>query len=278
MFYLVLATISSALVSITMKLSEKGSGSLSLRLASNYLSCFLLGLVLEGGNMDTRSSGLLFTLLLSFSAGSLYLFSFKLLNRSIISNGIGLSGLFMKLGLIVPVLFSVLFFNEQLTFMKLSALLLILFSSFLLNRRKEGENISNLVLLLLLLFFGGLSDLPLKIFQEFGSTVQRGLFLPIAFLTSFLISSFGVISEKDQKSLRDVLLGVLIGIPNYFSAYFLLQSLYSIDASIAYPFYSGLTVIILFLVGKIVFKDRMDKKEIIPILLLFLSMLMLSIA
>lgn len=277
MLHLVSAIISSVLVSFLTRLAKDRSRNENMRLAVNYATCFTLGLVLESGKPASFHDGMAFTLFLAAFAGLLYLFSFVLLKESIKSNGVGISSLFMKLGLIATVLLSFVLFDERISAAKAAAIAITLLSVALLNRTEGEEKAHDLRLLLMLLLFGGLSDLPLKMFEYWGNAETMGLFLPSAFLVAFLVSVALTMMHHERMSKYDALFGFLIGIPNYLSSFFLLRALYDLPATIAYPIYSGSAVLILFLLGKLAFREKTGKKEIVPMVLLFSSLIMLSV-
>lgn len=276
MIHLIAATTSSILVSLLTRLAEDRSRNISARLAVNYITCFLLGIVLEAGDIASCPTGICHTLILSIIAGLLYLFSFILLKESIRINGVGISGLFMKLGLVVTVLCSIVFFKERISAIKTAAIAATILSVVLINRSNDGNKARNYDLLILLMLFGGLSDLPLKVFQAMGDESSSWMFLPSAFLTAFLISLIMAIKKKEAVSKYDIIFGIAIGIPNYLSSHFLLRSLYSMPAALAYPIYSGASVLILFILGKTAFREKTQQREIAPLILLFISLVMLS--
>ena len=277
MFHLIAATTSSIMVSLLTRIAEDRSKNAGARLAVNYITCFLLGLALERGNAAAICSGIPYILILSIIAGLLYLFSFILLKESIRINGVGISSLFMKLGLVVTVLCSLVFFKERISALKAGAIATAILSVVLINKSNDKNTARNYRLLILLMLFGGLSDLPLKVFQVVGNESSSWLFLPFAFLTAFIISFMMAIKKKEAITKYDIIFGIAIGIPNYLSSHFLLMALYSIPAAIAYPTYSGTSVLILFILGKTAFKEKTQNKEIAPLAMLFISLIMLSI-
>ena len=102
MFYLILAFCSSAMVSIVMRLSEyKVRGNIGM-LAVNYLVCTLISGGYALGTWPVLGPQLHLTAGFGVVNGLLYLVSFVLLQVNTRKNGIVLSSIFMKLGLLVP--------------------------------------------------------------------------------------------------------------------------------------------------------------------------------
>ena len=111
MIYLLLAIISSALVSIVMRTStNKVKGNIAM-LVTNYLVCTLLAAAFAGfGNLFPAADGFGNALGLGAVNGVLYLASFVLFQVNVKRNGVVLSSTFMKLGLLVPMVLSVFLF------------------------------------------------------------------------------------------------------------------------------------------------------------------------
>ena len=83
--------------------------------------------------------------------------------------------------------------------------------------------------------------------------------------------------KREKICKGDLLYGLLIGIPNYFSARFLLLSLETVDAVVAYPTYSVGTIIVVSFVGMIFFREKLNRKQLFAIALILLSLILLNI-
>ena len=114
MLNLLLAIASSALVSITMRLSERAIKNNTAMLAVNYIMCTFLSWAYTGfGKLYPIAEGRQLAAILGSINGILYLAGFVLLQRNIRTNGVVLSATFIKLGLLVSMAVSVVFFGER---------------------------------------------------------------------------------------------------------------------------------------------------------------------
>ena len=77
-------------------------------------------------------------------------------------------------------------------------------------------------------------------------------------------------------TLKDLLFGMLIGIPNYFSARFLLLALGSVDAVLVYPMYSAVTIIVVTLAGVLAFREQLSKKKAGALVLIVVAVCLLN--
>ena len=139
MLFLVFAILSSSAISIIMRISsDKVSGNLSM-LAVNYLTCAILGAAYTGFDLalpETPGSSL--TVGLGILNGILYLASFVLFQINTRKNGVVLSAIFMRLGLLVPIVVSVLFFHEIPTWLQIAGFCIAIGAIVLINLKKES--------------------------------------------------------------------------------------------------------------------------------------------
>ena len=116
MLFLLLAVVSSALISILMRISTNRISANLTMLAVNYLICALLGAAYTGFQpARPDAAGFSMMALLGIISGALYLGGFMLFQRNTRKNGIVLTSIFMKLGLLVPVVMSMALFREKPT-------------------------------------------------------------------------------------------------------------------------------------------------------------------
>ena len=116
MFSLLLAIASSSMISILMRLSNGKIKNNIGMLAINYITCLALSVYFTGADkLFPLGQDLPQTLGMGAIHGTLYLVSFVMLNLSTQRNGVVLSSIFMKLGLLVPMVVSILIFGEMPT-------------------------------------------------------------------------------------------------------------------------------------------------------------------
>ncbi|MBQ4638537.1 MAG: EamA family transporter [Clostridia bacterium] len=278
MIYLLLAIFSSAMVSIVMRLStgrvKDGMGMLSM----NYLCCLALSLAYTGvSNAFPALKGLGRTLFMGSINGVLYLLGFVLLQVNVRKNGVVLSGVFMKLGLLVPMVMSVLLFAEMPSVIQTVGFLLAVGAIVLINYEKDDKNSRFGFGLILLLLAGGSGDAMSKVFNEIGAPELLDQFLLYTFFSAFLLCTAMTVVKKEKIGLKEVLFGFLIGIPNFFSAKFLLKALESISAVIVYPTYSVATLLVITLAGVLLFKEKLKNRRWAALGVILVSLVLLNI-
>jgi len=278
MINLLLAVLCSSLVSIIMRLSEghvKGRVSM---LGMNYLMCMTVAGSLMGfGNIAPQAEGLGRTAALGLFNGVLYLASFILLQLNVRKNGVVLSSIFMRLGLLVPMLLSILVFGERPGAAQIVGFTIAVAAILLINTEKNGTQMSFRAGLILLLLIGGCADGMSKVFEELGNSALSSQFLFYTFGTALVLCIALMLLRRERPGLREAAFGLLIGIPNYFSSRFLLMALKDVPAVIAYPTVSVATIVLVSLAGVCFFRERLGKRQWIAIGAILVSLVLLNL-
>ena len=276
MFYLILAILSSAMVSITMRASEKYITNKMAMFMSNYAIC----IALSAAFMDWKnvSAGLgVPALSLGIISGILYLVSFIFLKYNMQHNGIVLSSTFMKLGVLIPTVMAVVVFHEVPRWTQVLGIGISVFAIIIIHFEKEALQESNKkIWLLLLLVLSGFTDSMANIYEQVGRPEGKDSYLLITFFTAFVLATVFACREKNKITRKDLLFGMLIGIPNYFSARFLLLALGSVDAVLAYPMYSVATMIVIMLAGVLTFHEQLSKKKAVALGMIVVAVCLLN--
>lgn len=277
MLYLLLAIASSALVSIIMRLSDrKVTGNIAM-LTVNYLMCFAVSAV-YCGNLFPAADGLSGAILMGAINGMLYLGGFVLLQINVRRNGVVLSSTFMKLGLLVSIAVSVLFFHEMPDMLQILGFVLAVGAIIVINyRRTSGDQADFKLGLILMLLAGGMADAMCKIFEELGNPALEPHFLAYTFAVALVLCAALMVRKGQKPGKWEILYGLLIGIPNFFSAKFLLGALVHIPAVIVYPVYSVGTILAVSLTGVLAFRERLEKRQWIGMGMILVALVLLNV-
>ncbi len=277
MFYLILSILCSSSLSIFTRLSEKTvKNNLSL-LAVNYLSCCIMAILFTGvDQLFVLDNGGLFTLVLGTINGFLYLYGLILLQKNIKENGIILTSLFNKLGILIPVVISIVLFKEMPTLIQIIGFVIAVGAIVYMNYSKDeaGEFKFSFIYML---FVSGITDSMAKVFEEFGNPALSNQFLLYTFLSALISCLVLVFINKQTFTKEEIKYGICIGIPNYLSSKFLLMSLQSILAVIVYPTFSVGTIVVITMTGLLLFKEKITKKQIIAIIAILLALALLNL-
>lgn len=277
MVYLLLAILSSALISVLMRVSEKYSRSGMAMLAMNYLMCCALGVLHTGvGELFPGGQGMGLTVLLAVVSGVLYLAGFVLMQWNIPRNGVTLTATFMKLGVIVPTLVSVLIFGENPRWTQMIGVALALFAIVLIQGRGERAA-GSIAGLLGVMLSGGGGDAMAKVFDETAPAQFKNQFLLYTFAAACVLCVLLCLLKGQKPGLADVLFGLGIGIPNYYSARFLLLAIGQIPAMVTYPSFSVGTIIVVSLVGVLCFQEKLNRRKLAALGVILAALVLLNV-
>ncbi len=280
MLMLLLAIACSVIISVTMRVSERYVRHRMAMFAANYAVCLVLSRLFVGGApLLTAQRGIGTAAALGAVSGLLYLLSFMLLQRNIRESGMVLSSASMKLGgVLVPVLVSVLFFGGALHGRLILGTVLALAAILLMNLERGAFRPDGLKSgLLCLLLCSGITDTMASIYDQAGAPAFRNHYLFFTFLAALLIALGSALYRKERPRSADLLFGVLIGVPNYFSSRFLLLSLEQVPAVVAYPVFSIGTLLIISLIGIAIFREHLSRRKLCAMVLIAASLLLLNL-
>lgn len=278
MGYLLLAILCSAALSVTMRLSTGKIQSHFSMLAANYLICALLGgLYADFSLLSAQTDGVGITVGLALLNGVILLAGLILLQISTRKNGIVLSSLFMKLGLLVPFVMSILFFHEVPTWLQVVGFCVAVCAIVLFNLKKDSQGSRFGIGLILLLLLNGGADAIVKIFEALGPEPLSNHFLCFSFAVAFALCAGLVIGKKERLDVKAYLFGAVIGVANFFSFKFLLAALNTVPAVVAFPTFSVAAMLVVTLSGVVFFRERLSKRQWLAFGAVIAALVMLNI-
>ena len=281
MINLALAMLSSMMVSFTMRLSEGRIKNNISMLATNYAMCAVLSVLYAGSlALPQGAQGVGFTVGWGALTGAMYLSGFLLLQWNIYKNGVVLPATFMKLGVVVPTVLSIVAFGEMPSALQVAGVVLAVVAIVMINTGKadaSGGKAGSMLGLIALLLCGGLTDFTSKIYEETGNAALSDHYLLFTFCAALLLCALLAVFKKQKLTLRDVGFGMLIGVPNYYSARFLLASLSSVPAVVAYPTVNVGTIVLVTLCGMLVFGERLTRRQWTALCVILAALVLLNL-
>ena len=279
MIYLVLAVLASTMVSVVMRLSTgKVKNNMSM-LAGNYLVCTLLAAANAGGKLLTPPDVLAGTIGMGIINGVLYLFAFLLLHYNMKRNGVVLASTFMKLGLLVSMAVSVIFFREMPGVIQWVGFAIAIGAIILINYEKGGGTGASggKMWLVVLLVIAGLGDAMAKVFESYGDTAYSGQFFIYTFFFDLLACIFLLVKNGEKPSFKEIGYGLALGVPNFFSARLLLKSIEHLPAVLVYPTVSVAIILVVTMVGLVFFKEKLKPRQLAGIGAILVALVLLNL-
>lgn len=279
MLYLLLAILSSALVSVTLRLTQGRVRCEMGMFLTNYICCAALSLAFSARPAaPATGEGSSFALGAGVISGVLYLLGFVLYRRSIWKNGVVLSATYMKLGVLIPTLMAIIAFGERPGPARIVGIALSVAAIIAMYYERDGaQSAKSGLLLIALLLENGVTDSMANIYEKFGDPALKDRYLLITFSVAALCSLALLLRAKEKLCMRDALTGIALGLPNYFSSRFLLLSLHGLPAVVVYPVYSVATIALVSLVGMAAFGERLSRRKLIAIAVIIAALVLINL-
>ena len=280
MVYLILAVAASAAVTLVLRASGSGQGNRYGVLLGNYLTCVVLALI------QTLRSPVLpgpVTVLCGVIGGVLFVVGLVMMQRSIEVNGASLTGAFSKLGLLVPLDLSIAVFREPVSAVRLAGILLACAAILVIHSDRSPDEVRSVSTPLLLgtLLGCGSGDAMAKVFEEVGEHAQEPQYFLILFICASLIT-YGLGCLEARKSGNRITRselgsGILVGIPNYASAYLLLAALNRLPALLVYPVVSAGTLLVILVLSALLFQERLTRRMSVGVVMILAALVLLNV-
>lgn len=211
-------------------------------------------------------------------SGFFFFFSFIYYQKSVKENGVGISGTFAKLGILIPMIFSIILWREFPSAFQWIGIALSIISILIVNLSpKSLEKFDIKPTIILLFIFGGMAEFSNKIYQQYALNQYKDIFLFAIFFVAFLISIIFTLQDRSKINKKDILTGLAVGIPNLFSSFFLILSLDTLKATIAFPIYSAGSIVLINIGGLLIFKEKIANKNKVAIGLIIIGLVLINI-
>lgn len=233
MVLLLLSILSSTTIFVVFKLSERLRVRTLPIITINYTVATLLGFFLANKKPSPHNILDQNWLWLGIVIGIFYIIMFFLLAKSTRTAGITPTTIAAKMSVIFPIALSIAIEpNDTLTPIKLSGFLLAITALILATYRSEAKSTGQQKLWLpIFIFFGmGLTDSLVKYAQATYITDNlNAIFTASVFITSAIVGYTVILCKKEERNElllpRTLLVGAILGIANFGSAYFFIAML-----------------------------------------------------
>ncbi|GET21890.1 hypothetical protein [Prolixibacter denitrificans] len=283
MHYLLLSILSSTLIFFIFKFLEKYKADLFLVILLNYITASVLGfrLVPHLPSVTTiiKAGWLPYALLI----GILFIAIFFLIARSSQKAGITITALAAKLSMVVPILYSILFFGERVTIFRIIGIATAILAVLLAIYKRNGKTNWNAVLLPVVIFLGtGAVDSMVKYVQQvYVRGTTTAVFTTVLFATAGIIGLVVTIFKrpgwKEFFRLPVIAGGIFLGAANFGSLYFMIHALsYSgLASSVVFGLNNMCIVAFSTILGMLFFREKLSTVNWTGIILSFISIFIL---
>lgn len=284
MLSLLLSILCSSFIFITFKFIENLKINTFIPIIINYVIATCLGIFLSSSvtilNPAIYNSEFI---VISLISGALFIAMFSSIALSTQKAGISITSIAGKMSVVFPIIFSIFYFNEDVTILKIFAIFIAL-TSIVLTVYKKGKTDYNRLIFPLVIFIGiGILDSIMKYSQGVFLNAQNlpvftALCFGIAGIIGLIISIFKKNVVQHLKNYRTYLAGVILGLLNYGSMYFLIKALNNstFASSITFGLNNLGIVSYSVLAGLILFKEKLSLINWVGLILSIISIILLT--
>ena len=285
MLYLVATILLNVIISALFKIFPKYNINALQAIVVNYCVCVVTGSIFIGKvPLSAQAFGEPWAIP-AMLMGVGFICIFNLIAYCTKVDGITTATIANKLSLVIPVTFSLIVYHEQAGIFKITGILLAFPAIYFASRVKGGDNKpGNLLLPAVLFAGGGLLDTFMNYIQMhlLHTPDVQALFTIFCFATAgcigILICTFLIATGRQAFAWKNVVAGVVVGIPNYFSIYYFIRALNSnyLHSSASIPVMNIGILVASSLTAILVFRERANALRILGISLSIIAILLIA--
>lgn len=287
MIYLLLSIIASTAIFVVFKLFQRYKINTLQAIVVNYVTACIFGLLSYESSINTseifNSKWFYGAVLLGF----LFISVFNLMALTAQRNGLSVASVASKMSVVIPVIFGIYAYNEGVGFQKIFGIILALIAVYLTAiKTKTSINFRQGLLLPFLLFLGsGVIDASIKYLEttyvsKNGIPIFSATIFGCAAIIGILILAYKAFNKPFEFETKNVIGGMLLGIINYYSIFYLLKALQfkGLESSTLFTVNNVAIVMVSTLAGLLLFKESISKKNWLGISLAIVSILLVTLA
>ena len=287
MIYLLLSVVFSTSLFVIFKYFDSYKIDTLKAIVVNYMVALTLGFTLAESSISITGIMHQPWVFGALALGVLFVSIFFVMALTAQQNGVSVVSVAGKMSVVVPIIFGVYLYGESLGMFKIAGIFIALIAVYLASVKEEGKKHEKAGLLLpVILFLGsGTIDTTLKYVQkmyvaENDVELFSGSLFGFAAFFGVLILLIKTIRKPAPFGLKNLIAGIVLGVPNYYSIVFLIKALQTkgFESSTLFTINNVSIVIVSTLVGFLLFKEKFSLKNKIGILLAVLGIVLVAVA
>lgn len=286
MIFLLLSIFASTITVSFFKIFEKVGVNTLQAIIFNYLTCAILGNLIDSEQAVITTTfynqeWFKYTLLLGF----LFISIFFAIGQTTQKMGVSVSMVSAKLSVVIPIVFALVMYKQNLFPIQIIGIILSLFSIYFISKKQNISSTNQRTWLLpLIVFIGsGFIDAILNFIQNHFIPATSESYIitttfTMAFVIGFIYLLYLVIFKQEKIKIKNIFWGFLLGLPNYFSMLFLVKTLsyYATESASIFPINNIGIVAASTLVAVLFFHEKLSKQNLIGLGLALTSIILIS--
>ncbi len=285
--YLVLSIVFTTLVFLILKEFDRYKIDNFQAIVYNYFVAFLIGSLFSNVPIEIIPYTNQPWTLGAFCIAVIFITVFNLMAITAQKGGLSIMTIANKMSVVIPIALGVVLYNETLGWIKLLGIVLALLGVWFTSK-KQGTTTFNkrLWFLPFLIFVGsGVADAIINHTQITHVPKQQlAVFSTALFLfcgcIGVLLLVVKLVLNKITFSIKNIGAGIILGVPNYFSIYFLLKALAqpTYESSLVFSINNLLVVLLSVILGVVLYKEKLSKYNYLGIAMSLLAIVFLYVA
>ena len=209
--------------------------------------------------------------------GIFFVIMFNIMGKTTQNLGVSIASMSSKMSLIIPAL-AVLLYDPNIELKKTTIFgVLLAILSVYLTFKKNNDQKKPITLAIILFFGAGILDSCLAYINNIliASKDESQKFIIIIFFTAFSTGLLKILFNKKTIKIKNVVAGVILGIPNYFSIYFVLDSLKNLGETVVFPTLNIGVVLLATIISVSFYNEKLSYTNWIGVFLACLSIILI---
>ncbi len=254
----------------------------------NYFVCALVGFIFLQFEPATHNPYQLSSWIwIAILLGVIFIITFYTIAKVTQQSSISVATIASRMSMVIPVLFALFVFKYEdqpfgiPNYVGLAlAFVSVILSTVTSQSRKTMKRGKGFIYLPLLIFvLQGSIDAIINYANSFLVPSSASAIFPIfIFLTAGIIGMTYVFTSKQSFNLKSIIGGLYLGIPNYFSIYFLIKALSSLsnNGALVFPILNTGIIVIGSISAFLFFKETISKTNLIGIIIALIAIFLIS--
>lgn len=286
MIYLALSVSATTLIFIIFKLFAKYKVDTLQAIIVNYVVACISGIIAYSKPVDLTNivkEGWFYGAMV---LGIIFISVFNLMAITTQRNGLSVAAVATKMSLVIPIVFGIIAYHESTGIVKIIGIIIALVAVYLTSvKSSEGAPLTkkNLIFPLLVFIGSGIIDASLKFLEthyvaELDVPIFSSTVFGFAAIVGIIILLYKAITGTLKITFKNIIAGIGLGIPNYFSIYFLIKALRhdGMDSSTVFTINNVAILLVSTIAGILFFKEKLILKNWIGITLAIISIVLVA--
>jgi len=288
LIYLIISVLAASLIFVIFKLFAKYQVDTLQAIIVNYVIACISGMLTYSQPLNLGTLHHQKWFWGSMILALIFISVFNLIALTTQRSGLSVAAVATKMSVAIPILFGIVLYQESLGVVKMIGILLGLVAVYLVSiKTKKGIELQKKQLIFpILVFIGsGIIDTSLKYLEtNFVAKNEASLFSASIFGFAAIIG-IGILGYKYVSGTlkikgKNIIGGIFLGVPNYYSIYFLIKALQQdgMDSSSIFTINNVAILLVSTLAGILFFQEKLTPKNWLGISIAILSIILVTLS